>query len=166
MNEIVLRASTTRSFIPSAVIRWRTDFGISHIEFQRPDGSTLGARADGHGVAERPASFNRDQENIILATFDGIERAHDWVLKNRLGFEYDFKGIFGIAFGKADWHDSGARDCSCLVLEGAEEGAKNFLLNRDLRIWQATPRDILASPRVAILQAEKKMLREQRFVMR
>jgi len=160
---IVLRASTTRSFIPSAVIRWRCDFPISHIEFQREDGSTLGARADGLGVAERPASENRQQRDVIIATFDGIEHAHDWVMANRLGWKYDYKGIFGIACGREDWHAARARECASVVLEGAEEGAHNFLFNRDMAVWQVTPRDIMVSPRVSILSAPAYLLAPQRW---
>jgi len=81
-----------------------------------------------------------------------------WVAENRIGFPYDTRGIFGIAAG-SDWHDKQARFCSEAVLEGAEEGAGNYLLNAWAKQWQVTPRDLFISPRIEILSGPAKMLR-------
>src|SRR5579862_7300790 len=169
----ILRFSTSSDFI-SWTIRRRTDFSISHVEFQlltwpTPDevkeygrvkgssipapvcpGWTLGSRFP-KGVAWRPPQENVGQRNVVTAKFDGIDAAALWVAKNRIGFPYDTRGIFGIAAGVEDWHNKSERFCSETVLEGAEEGPKNFLLNPWAKQWFVTPRDLFISPRVEIL---------------
>jgi hypothetical protein len=138
---IKLRFSTQRA-IDSALIRWRSDAHISHVEFEREDGWTLGARLFG-GVALRPPSACQRQYNVIHATFPGIQAAYDWGLANRLGWKYDALGILGIATAR-DWHNKVGRFCSEFVLESAEETG-TFLLSQIVKMWQISPRDLVLS---------------------
>lgn len=136
----------------SRAIRWRIDSAISHVEFWDSEtGETLGARFP-DGVKFRPPSENLAQAHIILATFPGIEYAYEWVRMWRVGRPYDLKGIIGIATAQ-DWHAKRGRFCSEIVLEGAEHRPKTFkdLLNRNVRMWRITPRDLLLSPELTIL---------------
>jgi len=156
MPRFVLRFSTSPGFI-SWAIRHRTDFYISHVEFQllKTDGdfkagSTLGSRFP-DGVQWREPHENANQRGVIFATADGIDEAAMWVNSNRIGCKYDLLGICGIAGGIEDWHTKGERFCSEIVLEGFEEGPKNFLANRYFKTWQFTPRDFFCLPGIRIL---------------
>lgn len=136
----------------SAAIRWRCDSAVSHVEFQDTHtGATLGARFP-DGVKVRPRHENRLQSHVILATFAGIELAYEWVMTWRVGRAYDLRGIIGIATAQ-DWHQKHGRFCSEVVLEGAEHRPKTYadLLNRNVRMWRITPRDLLLSPELTIL---------------
>lgn len=153
---IKLRFSTEKWAIDSALIRWKTDSKISHVEFENDvDGSTLGSRfslfPSDSGIRIRPYWANSKQTHVVHATFDGIELAYAWVLKNRLGWGYDVKGILGIST-VSDWHSRHGRDCSATVFEGAEIGASIELLKlKDKALWYVTPDDLLNSDLVKIL---------------
>jgi len=143
-----LRFSSTRSLIPSALIRWRTQCWQSHVEFELPDGSTLGSRwslnsAD-NGVRIRPPQACHGQINVTHKTFTGIEDAAAFC-RTLIGTPYNLKGIFGIATAK-DFYDENALDCSHAVFISAEKGAHVLLLNPiDIQPWKITPRDLLLS---------------------
>lgn len=143
-----LRFSTEPSSILSAFIRWRTDCAISHVEFEREDGWTLGSRYS-DGVRLRPPEANAKQAHVLHGTFPKIEEAYAWALQNRLGWPYNVWGIFGIATAK-DWHDKNARFCSELIYESAE-AVGTCLLNRYTTAWwQIAPRDLVISPAVTL----------------
>jgi hypothetical protein len=152
---ITLRFSTECA-PDSALIRWRTDAHISHVEFEREDGWTLGARLFG-GVALRPPSACRRQYNVIHATFNGILEAYAWTLNNRLGAKYDALGIIGIATAR-DWHNKAGRFCSETILEGAEQTGI-YLLSRIVKMWQISPRDLILSPLIEILSGPPAFLK-------
>jgi hypothetical protein len=144
---ITLRFSTSHG-LQSALIRWRTDAHVSHVEYERSDGWTLGSRLVG-GVALRPPASCDGQYNVAHATFDGIDRAYEWGLANRLSRPYDAWGIVGVATAK-DWHNKRGRFCSEFILESAE-AAGTWLLNSITKMWQITPRDLGVSPLLHIL---------------
>ena len=147
---IRLRFSTQVWAIDSALIRWRTQCDQSHVEFEREDGSTLGARFP-DGVLERPKSANVHQSRVVHATFPEIDKAHDWVLKNLLGAPYNWKGIIGIALAR-DYELKGAVDCSQTVALGAWYGCNTQLLNPTvIAWWKQTPRDLLLSTQLTVL---------------
>lgn len=146
----VVRFSTSPGFI-SWAIRHRTDFFISHVEFQlvRPwreheVGDTLGSRYP-DGVKWRSASENRDQGNVVIATRRGIDEAAWWLDENRIGYRYDLSAIFGIASGDMDWHERKRRFCSEAVTEGFERGPIEQIFNPWIKMWTVTPRDLLAA---------------------
>jgi hypothetical protein len=139
-----LRFST--SYYPaSLLIRWRTDFSFSHVEFETSTGWTFGSRLIG-GVRWRPPKES-SQVNVRRATFAGIAEALVWASANRVGFGYDVAGIFGLALGIQDWRDKKTRFCSELVAEAAEV-AGCPIFNKDLPCWQVTPRDVAISAAV------------------
>lgn len=150
---IWLRFSTSSSLIPSALIRWRTQCAQSHVEFIRDDGFTLGSRwsfgkAD-NGVRLRSVSSILDQRDVICATFVGIQGAYEEGLK-LIGTPYNLKGIFGIAAAK-DWTDQGSLDCSNFIFLAAQRAGVLLLNPKDIAPWKITPRDLLLSERLRIL---------------
>ncbi len=147
---IRLRFSTEPTSILSAFIRWGTDCHISHVEFEREDGWTLGSRFP-DGVQLRPPEANARQRCVEHRTFDRIDEAYEWVLKNRLGWCYNTLAIFGIITAR-DWHSNKCRFCSEAIYEGAE-AVGTYLLNRDETAWwQIRPIDLLRSPAVKLEQ--------------
>jgi len=129
-----LRLSTVRLCLVSFLIRWLSDSEHSHIELEREDGWTLGARfslrgkiarwlgspkawLDLDGVQWRPP--DAIQTDVLYFTFPGIEGAIDWVEKNRMGAPYDLIGILGIVTAKG-WTDSHDAFCSELAQEVAQ----------------------------------------------
>jgi hypothetical protein len=144
---IRLRFSTTRSLIPSALIRWRTQCAQSHVEFIRGDGFTLGSRwslnrAD-NGVRLRSPISIAEQRSVLEATFPGIDQAFTEGLK-LTGTPYNLKGIFGIAAAK-DWTEQGSLDCSNFVFTAAERAGVQLLNPKDIAPWKITPRDLQLS---------------------
>lgn len=158
---IRLRFSTSSDPV-SALIRWRTVSPVSHVEFERDDGSTLGSRYPA-GVCLRPSEANRGQRNVVHATFHGIELAYSWVLRYRIGFRYDLLTDIGIGLDRTSWHDRKQRMCSETVLEGAEKGAAICLLQRGIKTWAAWPGLLLASPLITILEAPDHLRRALYF---
>ena len=151
---IQLRFSTTRSFIPSALIRWRTQSAVSHVEFFNPGcGVTLGARWSlteiDNGVRLRGAAAIADQEGVVLATFPGIEQAYEHGLA-LIGTPYNLKGIFGIAAAR-DWTSKHHLDCSNFIFEAARMAGVLLLNPEEIAPWKITPRDLMLSPKVTIL---------------
>jgi hypothetical protein len=155
----VVRLSTVKWSLVSAVIRWRSECDQSHAEFEFEDGSTLGARFSLRGkiarwlgwpkrwqyldgVQLRPASANRKQSKIIRLTFDRIEEAAVWFRLNRLGAPYDLLGIVGIGTARG-WDDSHDNFCS----EGIHESAMAVgTVLQDCASQAVLPRDIKISP--------------------
>lgn len=146
----VVRFSTTSDLI-SWTIRRRTDFFVSHVEFQvlqdyvdplgklHKAGSTLGSRYP-DGVKWREPKENADQKDVVVMTRPKVDEAALWVQANRIGYGYDLPGIFGIASGDRDWHDKNKRFCSEVNTEGFEAVGEN-LFNPWAKIWEITPRD-------------------------
>ena len=150
---IRLRFSTTRSLIPSALIRWRTQCAQSQVEFIRGDGFTLGSRwslskAD-NGVRLRSPLSIADQCSVLEATFPGIDQALMEGLK-LIGTPYNLKGIFGIAAAK-DWTEQGHLDCSNFVFTAAERAGIQLLNPKDIAPWKITPRDLQLSELLTFL---------------
>ena len=150
---IRLRFSTTKSIIPSGLIRWRTQCDESHVEFIRGDGFTLGSRwsfnkAD-NGVRLRSPLSIVDQCRVLEATFPGIDLAFMEGLK-LVGTPYNLKGIFGIAAAK-DWTDQGRLDCSNFIFTAAQRAGIQLLNPKDIAPWKITPRDLLFSELLTFL---------------
>lgn len=157
-----IRFSTSHD--PSSwIIRKRTDFYFSHVEFENEDGWTFGAQLIG-GVKWRPPSES-NQVNVRRASFrectsvppepDLVVSALDWADKNRRGWGYDVGGVLGIAFGAKDWHTKRTRFCSELIYESFERIGVD-LLNNDILRWEVTPRDVAVSPLIYFYPEEKR----------
>lgn len=160
---IVLRFSTDSGSLISALIRWRTESKISHVEFELPTGWTFGARFSLRGkigrwfrikrwqrldgIQLRPPEDNANQTNVIRATFPGLAEAFIWACKNRAHWPYDLLGIAGIISAQG-WHSRRARFCSDLIEEAAAAVGQP-LLNCDPAA--IAPRDLLISPSLQIL---------------
>lgn len=148
-----LRFSTTRSVIPSGLIRWRTQCGQSHVELINDAGETLGARWSLHradnGVRLRPPSSTADQIDVIEYTFPHIEDAWAEGLK-LIGTPYNLRGIFGIVAAK-DWTDSGHMDCSNFIFEVARRAGTELLNPTEIAPWKITPRDLQMSTLLSLL---------------
>jgi hypothetical protein len=167
----VVRFSTTHDVI-SWAIRHRTDFFISHVEFQivrswidargeiHPAGSTLGSRFPS-GVKWREPIKNIKQRNAIVVARPGTDIAAQWLDANRIGYKYDLRGIFGIASGNRDWHDKKERFCSEAVTEAFEEGPKEQLFNPWAKCWEITPRDVFLARGWTVLSGPKNLKRIQ-----
>lgn len=160
-----LRLSTEKWSIVSAMIRWKTDCKQSHVEFEYPDGWTLGARfslrgkiarclgwptcwMDLDGVQMRPPRENRKQMAVVHVLFAGIDYAAKWFYMNRLHAPYDLLGVLGIGAARG-WDDSHDNFCS----EGVTESALAVGVRFQNQTPQATtPRDILISSAVWFVQ--------------
>jgi len=132
---VKLRLSTERWSLVSALIRWGSDSRHSHVEYEREDGWTLGARFSLwgkfarklnwpkrwlklDGVQWRPPKASRKQVDVLYLSFPGIEQAAEWEEKNRLGAPYDLLGIIGIVTARG-WMESNDAFCSEVKQEGA-----------------------------------------------
>jgi hypothetical protein len=148
-----LRFSTTRSFIPSALIRWRTQCAQSHVEFIRDDGFTLGARwslrKEDNGVRLRSPISIVEQINVIEYTFPEIEKAWTEGLK-LVGTPYNLRGIFGIVAAK-DWTQTGHMDCSNFAFEASRRAGRELLNPQEIAPWKITPRDLQLSEALTLL---------------
>lgn len=151
-----LRFSTHRRDPISWAIRVRTDWGRSHVEFEREDGWTLGARfsvrgklsrtfklpfwKDLDGVQWRPPAQGA-QVNVAKYTFEYIELAVEWMDKNLLGRPYDVLGCAGIILA-TDWHSPYKQFCSAAIQRSAAARGIYFQSRYETAPWQLTPRDI------------------------
>lgn len=150
---IRLRFSSTHSFIPSALIRWRTGALVSHVEFIDDRGWTLGSRwsmkAADNGVRLRPPKSTDGQINVVHATFPGIESAYVRGI-DLIGTPYNLRGIFGIITAR-NWTDKDKMDCSNFVVRAAERAGVYLLRDNVIEPWKITPRDILLSKEITLL---------------
>lgn len=150
---IRLRFSTTKSIVPSAFIRWRTQCAQSHVELINDDGFTLGARWSLHksdnGVRVRPPSSTAGQINVVHATYPGIEKAWEIGL-SYVGTPYNLRGILGIALAK-DLTNPGEVDCSHYQLMLSYLVGWPLLSDRVMADWKITPRDLIAFGAITLL---------------
>ena len=154
---IYLRFSTTRTLIPSAIIRWRTQCAISHVEYwDSESGFTLGSRWSRrhfeNGVQWRSRRYCEEQTNVILARFAGIELAYRAGQKF-LGYGYNLKAIFAMVLAN-DWESKGKMFCSEFIVRSAEEAGIKLVNDRVIAERKITPRDILLSTSVEVVNGK------------
>jgi hypothetical protein len=84
----------------SALIRWKTDSEISHVNVVMPDGKLLGALLDG-GVRVRDANYCKFTLQILVTVpLTDTECFLFWdSIAEAIGQQYDRAGIVGIALG-------------------------------------------------------------------
>jgi uncharacterized protein YycO len=139
-----IRFVTEEGFISSA-IRGFTNSQWSHAEIVLPDGSYLGALAD--GVRIRPADYcktTNERRYAVPVESDALAQmmafAHEQV-----GKPYDLFDIAGLATHR-NWHEDSAWICSELVAATAEAGGL-FMLNVDPEfVYHITPEMLHLSP--------------------
>jgi hypothetical protein len=86
----------------SALIRWKTDSEISHVNLCTPDGFLQGALLEG-GIQKRPANYSTFTLQLFV-TIPCTDEQYDtfWSYANgRVGEHYNKAGIVGIALGKS-----------------------------------------------------------------
>lgn len=115
---ITIRFVTTSGDpVSDGIRKFEFGFWATHVEALMPDGTLLGAHADG-GVMARPATydknkFSREMYVELPATPQQADSFHQF-LREQLGKPYDFIGIAGIALGR-DWQSPDRWFCSELI---------------------------------------------------
>lgn len=112
---IALRFVTTNDII-SAGIRLAENYTFSHVEAVMPDGSLLGAHADG-GVLARPSDYDKDvwtyEMRVPLNMSAEMEQDFIARLQASVGTPYDMAAILGFLLRK-DMHTPQHMICSAL----------------------------------------------------
>ena len=152
-----LRFVSTASNWLSMLIRFRTMADVSHVEAVLPDGTVIGAYFD--GVKQMPGDYNggyTSQRFVdILMPQESIDHWTNY-LKSRVGREYDWDAIAGIAL-HLNLHKPRGLICSMLAaLSLRESGVFRRPLSEPAH--EITPRDLLlvlsAHPAAKVGQTE------------
>lgn len=152
---IRLRFVTCQDAVSAGIRGFEYGFWASHAEASMPDGTLLGAHADG-GVKARDhdydkGQFTREMYVSIPATPEMTDAFHAF-LRLQIGKPYDLMAIAGIV-AQRDWQNPNAWFCSELI---AAALAACAYLPQHLAVEfnHITPRDLLliVSGRVAITQ--------------
>ena len=158
MTVIRLRFVTCSDQI-SAVIRFAENFWASHCEAVMPDGTYLGAHADG-GVAARPPDYDKgiwtQQLFLDLPCTDEQKAAHIRYLAKKIGEPYDAASIFGFV-ARADQHTPNHIICSALQLMSLRQPEAPYLpYPVVVPAHGVSPRDLLMilSGRVLVVDPE------------
>jgi len=150
-----LRFVTSSNLISAAIRAGEYGFWCSHVEAVMPDGSLLGAHADG-GVQARPAGY--DQATLthelyvdLPATTPQDAAFHDF-LRHQVGKPYDITAIAALV-AERDWTETDSWFCSELQA-AALRACGWFASDLATRFAKITPRDLLLmlSARVPIGQ--------------
>jgi hypothetical protein len=141
---ITLRFVTGRDPVSAVIRAFEYGFWASHVEAQMPDGSLLGAHANG-GVLARPRGYDalevvREMFVSIPATDAQADKFYAF-LRGQLGKPYDTKAIAGIV-AQRDWRDDGAWMCSELMAAALCE-CGIFPAHLATEFNHVTPRDLL-----------------------
>ena len=140
---IRLRFVTTGDLV-SAGIRLAEDFPYSHVEAVMPDGSYLGAHADG-GVKARPPDYDAGKFtaekfvnlNDCSATEETVFNSY---LQGKIGTPYDYEAILGFV-ARLDLHTAGAVICSALQTLALRR-CGYFPFPLAVRAHETSPRDL------------------------
>lgn len=115
---ITLRFVTTRGNPVSEGIRaFEYGYWATHVEALMPEGTLLGAHADG-GVMARPHDYDKgeftEERYVPLPASPEQADAFHAFLRAQVGKPYDFVAIAGIALGR-DWQSDDKWFCSELI---------------------------------------------------
>lgn len=142
---ITIRFVTTAGDpVSEGIRRFEYGFWATHVEALMPDGTLLGAHAEG-GVQARPRDYDKgkfSQEMFlsIPATPAETESFHQF-MREQVGKPYDFLGIAGLALAR-DWQNPDAWFCSELVAAGLSH-CGIFPPHLATEFNHVTPRDAL-----------------------
>lgn len=143
---ITLQFATSAGF-GSKVIRWFTYSDFSHVDVVLPDGTLLGARANG-GVKIRPAGYEKfiKTARFVADVPADVEAKIYAFLHAQVGKPYDKTGIVNLVFQKRNWHDDDSWFCSELVAAAFEAAGWPLVVVPDPE--RVTPRDLTTSTRL------------------
>lgn len=148
MSDICIYMATEKYDPISAFIREKTNCSWSHVGFYRQsDKMTFSAMCDGKGVAWRPVKPNQE---ILLLTAPSVDEAFQKALTQE-GRGYDLLDIAGMELGK-NLTDANHWICDVLVFWSFEQAGNALLNTTFIPRCHLTPRDILLSPRISLLQ--------------
>ena len=143
---ITLRFVTCHDPVSDGIRAFEYGFWATHVEARMPDGTLLGAHANG-GVQARPhdydkSEFTRELYVSIPATPAQTDAFHSF-LRAQVGKPYDFLAIAGIALQR-DWQSENAWFCSELIGAGlAQPDVRIFPPHLATEFSHVTPRDAL-----------------------
>ena len=92
----------TEDCVDSAMIRWKTDSEISHVNLLTEDCWLQGALMEG-GIQKRPRNYAKFSLELLV-TIPVTDEQYDtfWTYANsRVGYNYNKAGILGVALGKS-----------------------------------------------------------------
>jgi len=115
---IRIRFVASPGFVGSS-IRWVTNSLFQHVEFGTPEGTWIGAHADG-GVLERPANYAveaREYVYEIPCTQEQSDRLMRWC-RARIGTKYNRLDILGLLIKNRQLSTPHAYICSQFCTEG------------------------------------------------
>lgn len=126
---IKIRFITEKDFVSNSIrfVTHAPSNGPSHVEFELPDGTFLGAHSSG-GVQIRPANYCNptwDRRYAIPVTVEQYTACMAFAAA-QIGKPYDFSDIVGIMLDK-DWHNPENWICSELVLASLLAAGIKFL---------------------------------------
>lgn len=147
---ITLRFVTAGDLISRAIRGGELGFWASHVECRMPDGTLLGAHADG-GVASRPADYDKSwtqQMFVDVPCRDDQAAAFHAFLLEQVGKPYDMEAICELADGfltgeARDWSDPPSWICS--ALQTASLLTAGIIMAAPAGVRLATPRDVLVA---------------------
>lgn len=150
MASITLRFVTANDLISRAIRGGEMGFPFSHVECKMPDGTLLGAHAQG-GVQARAADYDKawtKQLFVDVPCDDGEAAAFYTFLREQLGKDYDMEAICEMAEGAVtgeapDWQNSPSWICS--ALQTAALLTAGIIKGAPATVRLATPRDVLVA---------------------
>ena len=154
MSAVIKLRFVTGNELVSAAIRAHENFWASHVEAVMPDGTLLGAHADG-GVLARPSDYDAGQWTKQLILELPVEQqtadAFHAYLISRIGRPYDMAAIFGFVL-HMDKHQERGFICSALQTVALRE-CRYFPAPLVEPAHKISPRDLLLilSARVPVL---------------
>ncbi|SHG92531.1 hypothetical protein [Bradyrhizobium erythrophlei] len=143
---ITIRFVTGHDLVSDGIRAFEYGFWATHVEALMPDGTLLGAHAEG-GVLARPhdydkSVFTRELYVSIPATAAQTDAFHSF-LRSQIDKPYDFKAIAGIALER-DWQSTNAWFCSELQAAGlCRPEVAIFPPHLATEFNHVTPRDLL-----------------------
>jgi len=125
-NPLTLRFVTTRGDpISEGIRKYELGYWATHVECLMPDGTLLGAHAEG-GVMARPHDYDKgkftDEMYVSIRTTPADRDSFHQFLRSQLGRPYDFEAIAALAVaplvGERNWQEPDSWFCSELIAAG------------------------------------------------
>lgn len=140
---IRLRWVTCDDVISAGIRAAEYGFWASHVEAVMPDGTYLGAHADG-GVQARPSHYDAGkftkEQFVDIPVSQEQESAFNSFLRAQVGKPYDLTAIAAFVAGR-DWREPDSWFCS--ELQAAALEACGFFTTLATEVNHITPRDLL-----------------------
>ena len=138
MPSLDWRCVNGKDFVAGA-ISFVSRGAVCHVEFIFPDGTSIGAHADGGVAVRKMDAYPTEYRYGAPCTDEQYQKAHDF-LRGQLGKPYDFLDIVGIVANR-DWHDPQRWICSELWAATMEEAG--LIKPLPTAIQLVTPQDAL-----------------------